>query len=110
MRQGPEMLAAIFLEAGRCGDGRSERHAGVFAARRGCHSDANEEAARGVVSARRGRRLEYRRAFWRVELLPYASYHCDSTAQAWRHGCGDRPSRIFRLASKPPATPAALPQ
>src|SRR5882762_5998444 len=118
-----EILTALFFEAGRRGHGRPERDAGVFAARRGCYPDAKQKAARRAVSARRGRRLEYRRAFWRTKLLSHASDDRHSAAQAWRpgfgvctckprleYGCGNRPGRLFRSASEPRAPGAALSQ
>src|SRR6202165_5581880 len=122
-RERLEIFAALFLEARQRGHGRPERDAGLFAAPRGRYPDAEQEAARRVVSARRGRRLEYRRAFWRIKLLSHASDDRHSATQARRPGfgvctckprleyrCGDRPGRLFRFAPEPRAPGTALSQ
>src|SRR5260370_42298190 len=83
-----QVFAPLFLETGRSGDGWPERDARVFAARRGRDAHAEQEAARGALSARRGGRIEYRRALRRIELLPHASEHRASTAKARRPGLG----------------------
>src|SRR5712691_9782036 len=83
-----QFFAPLFLETGRSGDGWPECHARVFAARRGCDAHAEQEAARGAVSAWRGGRIEYRGALRRIELLPHASEHRDSATKAWRPGFG----------------------
>src|SRR6266851_7845847 len=77
-RERVEVFTAIFLKAGRRGHGRSERDAGIFAARRGCYAHAEQEAARRAISARRRGWSEYRGAFWRIQLLPHASDDCDT--------------------------------
>src|SRR6266571_85815 len=105
-----QVLAPVFLETGRSGDGWPECDARVFAARRGRDAHAEQETVRRAFSAWRGGRIEYRGSLRRIELLPHASDHRDSTTKAWRRGCGDRPRRIFWLASEPRATRAALSQ
>src|SRR5437867_4062506 len=98
-----QVFAPLFLETGRSRDGRPECDARVFAARRGCDTHAEQEAARGAFSAWRGGRIEYRRALRRIELLPHASDHRDSTTKAWRRGRSNRPRRIFWFAPEPRA-------
>src|SRR2546429_9728447 len=55
------------------------------------------------VSARRGGRLEHRRAFRRIQLLPHAAHDRDSATETRRCGRGGRPGRIFRFTSEPRA-------
>src|SRR5213594_933184 len=105
-----QVFAPLLLETGRNGHGWPERDARVFAARRGRDTHAEQEAARGAFSAWRGGRSEYRGSLWRIELLPHASDHRDSTTKAWRRGCSDRPRRIFWLASEPRAARDSLSQ
>src|SRR6476661_1840929 len=105
-----EVFAAIFFEAGRSGHGWPERYARIFAARGGRDADAEQEATRRAVSARRGGWLEYRSSFWRTELLPVAAEHSDSAAPAGRGRRSGRSGRIFRAASQPCATRAFVPQ
>src|ERR1700676_289732 len=94
-----EVFAAVFFEAGRRGDGRLERDARVFAARRGGDADAEQEAARCAVSAGGRGWIGHWGAVWRGELLPVEAEHCDSAAETWRDGCRDRSGWIFWAAS-----------
>src|ERR1700676_920527 len=94
-----EVFAAVFFEAGRGGDGRLERDARVFAARRGGDADVAPEAARCAVSAGCRGWIEHCAAVWRAELLPVEAEHCDSASKTWRDGCRDRSGWIFWAAS-----------
>src|SRR5580692_1840657 len=109
-RARPQILAAIFLEARRGGNGGPERDAGVPAARRSGDSHAEQEAARGALPARRGGWIEYRGALRRVELLPPASFDCHSAAKARRRRRRDRSRWIFWFASEPCAAGTAVSQ
>src|SRR5579859_19051 len=104
-----EILAEIFSEAGRRSDGGLECDAGVFAARRGGDTDAEQKAARGAVSARCGGWLKRRGAVRRAELLPHAPEHRDSETKARRRGCRDRSRRVFWAASEPGPARTAVP-
>src|SRR6266436_1537667 len=105
-----EVFAAIFFEAGRRGDGRAERDAGVFAARGGGDSGGREETTCCFVPARCCGWIEYRGAVRRGELLPDAAVDCDSAAEERIAGCGGGPGWIFWITSKFGSTRAAFSQ
>src|SRR5580698_5081048 len=108
-RQGIEIFAAVFFEAGRRGDGRPERDAGVFAAGGGGDASVRQEATRRAVSARRGGWIEHCGSVWRTELLPVAAEHRDSAAETRRSGCSYRSRWVFWAASEPCASRAFVP-
>ena len=83
-----EVFAAVFLEAGRRGDGGVERDAGVFAARSGGDSERREETTCGFVPAWGSGWIEYCGAVRRAELLPDAAVDCDSAAEERIAGFG----------------------
>ena len=87
--RGLKFSRRYFLKQGGVAMVGPERDARVLAAGGGGDADAGQEAACRAVSARGGGRIEYRRAFWRAELLPVAAEYCDSAAKARWKRCGD---------------------